>query len=119
MVFTDISYLELWRPFCSGEQNHWSNFSRRLHKEQLRKIIFYLDLWFRRLCCLKIFLSRALAALLFSGVESFVQFGRGNPEEQFCEIILNLDLWYRRCCLKYSLSGLLAALLFSAAEPFM
>ena len=22
-------------------------------------------------------------------------FGRGNPEEQFCEIILNLDLWYK------------------------
>ena len=22
------------------------------------------------------------------------KFGRGNPEEQFCEIVLNLDLWY-------------------------
>ena len=24
-------------------------------------------------------------------------FGRGYQEEQFCEIILNLDLWFRRC----------------------
>ena len=26
-------------------------------------------------------------------------FNRGYPEEQFCEIILNLDQWFR-CCLK-------------------
>ena len=52
MLFKDISYRELWQPFCSGEQNHLCNF------------------------------------------------GIGNPEEQFCEIILNLDQWYRRCCLK-------------------
>ena len=24
--FKDISYLELWRPFCSAEQNHLCNF---------------------------------------------------------------------------------------------
>ena len=41
-------------------------------------------------------------------------FDRGYHEEQFCEIILNLDKWFkRRCCLKYFLSGALAALLFS------
>ena len=27
-------------------------------------------------------------------------FGKGLYEEQFCEIILNLDQWLRRCCLK-------------------
>ena len=27
-------------------------------------------------------------------------FSRGYHEEQFCEIILNLDLWLRRRCLK-------------------
>ena len=32
-------------------------------------------------------------------------FGRGYQEEQFCEIILNLDQWFRRCHLKYFLSG--------------
>ena len=48
------------------------------------------------------------------------KFGKGIPEEQFCESILNLDLWYkRRCCLKDFLSGALAALVFSGAELFM
>ena len=28
MSFKDISYLELWWPFCSAEQNHLSNFGR-------------------------------------------------------------------------------------------
>ena len=46
-------------------------------------------------------------------------FGRGCYEEQFCEIILNLGQWFRRCRLKDLLSGALVALLFSGAEPFM
>ena len=45
------------------------------------------------------FLSGALAAPLFSGVEPFVQFSRGYYEDQFCEIILNLDKWFRWRCL--------------------
>ena len=28
---------------------------------------------------------------MFGGVETFVHFGRGHHEEQFCEIILNLN----------------------------
>ena len=44
-------------------------------------------------------------APLFSGAEPFVQFGRRRHEEQFCEIILNLDhLFRRRCHLKDFLS---------------
>ena len=54
-------------------------------------------------------------ALLFSGVELF----GANREEQFCEIILNLDHWFRRCHLKDFLSRALAALMFGGAEPFM
>ena len=27
-------------------------------------------------------------------------FGKEHFEEQFCEIVLNLDQWFRRCCLK-------------------
>ena len=66
------------------------------------------------------FLSVALAAPLFSGAEPFVQFSRGYYEEQFCEIILNLDKWFRRrCLLKIFLSGALVVLLFSGAEPFV
>ena len=45
------------------------------------------------------FLSVAVAASLFSGAEPFVPFSRGYYEEQFCEIILNLDKWFRRRCL--------------------
>ena len=45
------------------------------------------------------FLSGALAAPLFRGAEPFVLFSRGYYEEQFCEIILNLDKWFRRRCL--------------------
>ena len=70
----------------------------------LFKDISYLELW-----------------LLFCSAEwnHLPDFGRGHNEEQFCEIILNLGQWFRRCCLKDFLSGALAALLFSGAEPFM
>ena len=47
-------------------------------------------------------------------------FGRKCYEEQFCEIILNLDQWFRRRChlkdVKDFLSGALAALLFRRTE---
>ena len=46
-------------------------------------------------------------------------FGRVYNEEQFCEIILNLGQWFRRCRLKDVLSGALAALLVGGVEPFM
>ena len=39
---------------------------------------------------LKIFLFLALVAILFNGVELFVQFGRGHYWVHFCELILNL-----------------------------
>ena len=42
-----------------------------------------------------------------------------NQEEQFCENILKLGLWFRRrCCLKDFISGALVTLLISAARPF-
>ena len=71
--FKDISYLELWRIFCSAEWNHLCNFGRGYQEEQFCEIILNLDQWFRR-CHLKDFLSGALAALLFGGAEPFVQF---------------------------------------------
>ena len=46
-------------------------------------------------------------------------FNRGYPEDQFCEIILNLDLYFRRCCLKDFSLGALVALVFKGAELFM
>ena len=35
--------------------------------------------------------------------------GRGHYKEHFCEIILNLDKWFRRCNLKDVLSTALVA----------
>ena len=39
-------------------------------------------------------------------------FGKGYYEEQFCELILNLDKWFRRCHLKIFL-------IWSSGHPFV
>ena len=53
--------------------------------------------------------------------DHLLNFGRGYYEEQFCEMILNLDQWFgRRCLLKLFLicsSG--GPILFSGVEPFV
>ena len=74
MSFNDISYLELWWPFCSVEQKHLCNFGNRNQEEQFCEIILTLDKWFRRSLSLRNFLFVVLVALLFSGAEAFVQF---------------------------------------------
>ena len=56
MSLKDIYYLELWQRLCSVERNHLCNFGSRHHGEQFCGIILNLDKWFRRRCCLKIFL---------------------------------------------------------------
>ena len=58
---------------CSAEWNHLCNFGRGYYKEHFCEIILNLGQWFMR-CCLEDFLSGALAALLFGGVELFMQF---------------------------------------------
>ena len=35
---------------------------------------------------------------MFSRADHFCNFGRGYQEEQFCDIILNLDHWFKRRC---------------------
>ena len=35
MLFKAISYLELWWPSCSAEQNHLGNFGRGHYKEHI------------------------------------------------------------------------------------
>ena len=71
MPFNDISYLELWQPFCSAEPNNLCNFGRGCYEGQCCEDILNLGLWVRR-CCLKDFLSEALAALLCGGAEPFM-----------------------------------------------
>ena len=47
-------------------------------------------------------------------------YSREYYEEHFCEIILNLDQWFRRRChFEDFLSGALAALLLGGANPFV
>ena len=58
--FKNISYLELWQPCCSAEQNHLCNFGRGCYEKQFCEIILNLGLWFR--CQIKDFLSGALVA---------------------------------------------------------
>ena len=65
MSFKDILYLELWWPFCSEEQNRLCNFGRGYQEEQFCEIILNLDMWFRKRCHVKDFLSGALAALVW------------------------------------------------------
>ena len=70
-----ISYLALCWPLL-----HWSgaicaiSVEGIMQAEQFCEIILILDLWLRRRCHLKYFLSGALAALVFVGAELFVQF---------------------------------------------
>ena len=69
-----ISYLEHWQPFCSAECNHLWNLGRGYYEKQFCKIILNFGQWFRSRCCFIDFLSGALAALLFVGVEPLMQF---------------------------------------------
>ena len=51
-VVLKISYLELWWPSCSADQNHLCNFGRGhlSMEEHLRVIILNLDQWCRSRC---------------------------------------------------------------------
>ena len=60
-----------------------------------------------------IFLVWSSAALLLSGAKPFVQFSRGYYEEQFHEIIFNLDKSFRRRCI------LKIFLIWSSGDPFV
>ena len=69
--------------------------------EMLFKDISYLELWW---------------PLCSSECNHSCNINRGYHEEQFCKIILNLDLWFRR---RYYFSKALVAHLFSRVEPFV
>ena len=87
MSFKDISYLELWWPFCYAERNHLCNFGR------FCEIVLNLDQWFRRRSYLELW-----QPFISAEWNHLCNFGRGCHVEQFCEIILNLDQWFRRKC---------------------
>ena len=61
-----------------------------------------------RICRLKVFLFMSPG-----GPFALCNFGRGHYEEHFCEIILNLDQWFRRRC------HLKIFLIYSSGDPFV
>ena len=67
----DISYLELWQPFCSAEQNHLCNFGRGCYEEQFCEFgpVGQEEMSFKRFL-----IWSSLAALLLGGAEPFMQF---------------------------------------------
>ena len=73
ILFKDISYLQIWRPFSWTELDTWCNFCRGHYEETICEIILNLDQWFSRKCHLKIFLapvwqSRHVCAILIEGI---------------------------------------------------
>ena len=56
---------------------------------------------------LKIFLFIALVSYYSAKLNFLINFGRGHHEEHFCESIVNLNQWFRRCCLKTFLCAIL------------
>ena len=74
MSFKDIFHLELWRSLYLADRNCLCNVGRSHHEEHFRKIILNLTSGSGRNVIKGHFLSRALAAHLFDGVELFLQF---------------------------------------------
>ena len=74
MSFKKILYLELWWPSCAVERNNLCNLKEGIMGNIHVKLY---EIWTSGsggYVVLIHFLSRALAALLFSGLEPFVQF---------------------------------------------
>ena len=98
MSFKDISYLELWQLLCSVEQIncvilvegimrkillHNFEFGPVVQDEMSFKDISYLEPW-----------------QPFTSAEQnhLCNFVKRHYEEQFCELIMNFDQWFRRKC---------------------
>ena len=91
-----LGNLELWQSLCPAEQNHLCNFGRGYHEKQFWNYfefgpvvqmftISHLELW---------------QPLSLAEWNHLCNFDREYYGEHSCEIILNLDLWFRRCHLK-------------------
>ena len=81
-----VVFFLLWWPFCSAEQNHFSNFGRGSSKEHFCEIILKSTHWpWRR--------GRLKGFSIFSSGGHFVQqsnFGRGSSKDHMCEIIFEI-----------------------------
>ena len=86
MPFKDISYLQLWWPYCLTEQNPICNFARWHNKEHLCEAMS-----FRNVSYLQLWWPSCLAHQ-----NLWANLGRRHYQEHLCEIILNLEKWFRR-----------------------
>ena len=77
MLFIGVSYLELWQPLCSVDQNYLCNLSRGYREEQFCEIILNLDQRFRMKCCLKVFLIWSSDSPFDQRSVTICAFGRG------------------------------------------
>ena len=112
LSFKDISYLVLWRPFCSVEQNHLCNFGEGHFEEQFLRNYFEFGPVVQEKMSLKGFSYLELLQPLCSVEQNHLcKFGRRHHEKQFCEIILNLNQWLRR--------RLKIFLIWSSGSPFV
>ena len=99
MLFKDISYLELWRPFCSQSRTICGIFVEGVVRNNSMKLfwisasgpgdvkkISYLELWWP---------SYSMER------KQLCNFERGLHRKHSCEVIWNLNQWFRmRCHLK-------------------
>ena len=109
MSFKDVSYLELWQRFCSGQPTictilvegilwNYYELGPVVQEEMSFKDISYLKLW---------------GPFRSAEWNNLCKFGRGYYEEQFWGTILNLDQWFRRRC------RLKIFLIWSSGGPFV
>ena len=87
MSYKDISYLELWWPFCSAGQNHLCNFDVGYQEQQFCGIIINLNQLFR--FHLKVFFSCLELWQPYCSVEwnHLCNFERWHDEKDSCEVI--------------------------------
>ena len=99
MSLQDISYLELCRPFVQRSGTFRAILVKGIMRNNFVKLCSIWTSGSGGNVIKRHFFSRVLAAPLLGGAEPLRNFGRRNHEEQFCEIILNLDRWFRRRCI--------------------
>ena len=81
MPFKGISYLELWQPFCSVEQNHLCNLGRQYYEEQFCEIILNFGQWFKNISYLKLWQPSC-----WVDWNNLCNFERGHHGEHSCEV---------------------------------
>ena len=75
MSFKDISYLELWQPFCSVKMNHFCNFGKGHYENNSVNdfefgSVVQEEMSLKDISYLELFGSRTFCAILVEGINS-------------------------------------------------